>query len=110
MLYNPVLYLAKNNIEINITPVALNESENRFIQDLKQYLEVQSDCFADKELYIIRNKSKTGIGFFEEKGFYPDFIMWLFANDKQYITFIEPHGMVRMSISDSKIETHTKIR
>lgn len=109
-LYNPVLYLAKNNVEINISPVALNESENKFIQDLRDYTKKNKDYFHDKELYIIRNKSKDGIGFFEEKGFYPDFIMWLILSDKQYITFIDPHGARNMSITDDKVSLHTKIK
>ncbi len=109
-LYNPVLYLAKNNKEIVISPVALNESENKFIQDLKKYTTEKISFFSDKEFYIIRNKSKTGIGFFEDKGFYPDFIMWLIVGDKQYITFIDPHGMRNTSIMDSKVEMYSKIK
>lgn len=34
----------------------------------------------DKELYLLRNKSKKGIGFFDALGFYPDFIVWLIAS------------------------------
>ena len=109
-LYNPVLYLAKNNIEINISPVALNESENKFVQDLRKYVQATKTYFEDKELYIIRNKSKKGIGFFEEKGFYPDFIMWMLSGGKQYITFVDPHGARNMSITDDKVDLHTRIK
>lgn len=109
-LYNPVLYLSKNSLMINISPVALNESENKFIQDLRDYTKKNKAYFDDKELYIIRNKSKDGIGFFEEKGFYPDFIMWIILASKQYITFIDPHGARNMSITDDKISLHTKIK
>ncbi|MDR3585278.1 MAG: DEAD/DEAH box helicase family protein [Desulfosporosinus sp.] len=109
-LYSPMLYLAKNNVAITISPVALNESENKFIQDLRDYSKKNKDYFNDKELYIIRNKSKDGIGFFDEKGFYPDFIMWLIWGGKQYITFIDPHGARNMSITDDKVSLHTKIK
>lgn len=109
-LYNPVLYLAKKNVEINVSPVALNESENRFIQDLKKYVDASKAFFLDKELYIIRNKSKKGIGFFEEKGFYPDFIMWMISSGKQYITFVDPHGTRNMSITDDKVGLYTRIK
>lgn len=109
-LYNPILYLAKNNLEISVSPVALNESENQFIKDLKKYVEATESFFLDKELYIIRNKSKKGIGFFEEKGFYPDFIMWMISKGKQYITFVDPHGARNMSIMDDKVELHTRIK
>lgn len=109
-LYNPVLYLAKNSIEINVSPVALNESENKFIQDLRKYVKAANTIFDNKELYIIRNKSKKGIGFFEEKGFYPDFIMWILSGEKQYITFVDPHGARNMSINDDKVDLHNRIK
>lgn len=109
-LYNPVLYLAKNNVKITISPVALNESETKFIKDLRKYVESEKGFFADKELYIIRNKSRKGIGFFQEKGFYPDFIMWMLSSGKQYITFIDPHGARNMSIMDDKVDLHERIK
>ncbi len=34
------------------------------------------------------------MGFFEERGFYPDFILWIVDDQKQRIVFIEPHGML----------------
>jgi hypothetical protein len=109
-LYDPLLYLAKNNVEIVLSPVALNESEANFIKDLRRYLKDNEALFSDKELYIIRNRSKKGIGFFEDSGFYPDFIMWLIVNDKQYITFIDPHGLRQESITSSKISLHKIIK
>ncbi len=110
-LYNPVMYLAKNSIDITISPVPLNESENNFIEALRLYAQREiKTFFADKELYIIRNVSKKGIGFFEKAGFYPDFIMWLVTADKQYITFIEPHGARDISIEDEKVKLYTKIK
>ncbi len=33
------------------------------------------------------------MGFFENEGFYPDFILWIKEDDRQRIIFIEPHGM-----------------
>ena len=109
-LYDPLLYLAKNNVEIVVSPVALNESEAKFIKDLRQHLKDNEALFSDKELYIIRNRSKKGIGFFEDSGFYPDFIMWLIVNGKQYITFIDPHGLRQESITSSKIRLHKSIK
>ena len=45
-------------------------------------------------MYLLRNKSKQGTGFFMNAGFYPDFIMWIVKGKKQWISFIEPHGML----------------
>ncbi len=104
------MYLDKNSIDIAISPVPLNESEVGFIQELRLYAERKQSFFAEKELYIIRNVSKKGIGFFEEAGFYPDFIMWLVTADKQYITFIEPHGARDMSIEDEKVKLFTRVK
>lgn len=115
LMYTPFLYVAATNKEITVSPVALNESEYRFIQNLKEYTDNNSDYFQDKELYIIRNKSKKGIGFFEAKGFYPDFIMWIVGKDAkgidiQYMTFIDPHGMRNTAFTDSKVELSKNIK
>ena len=45
-------------------------------------------------MYLLRNKSKQGTGFFMNAGFYPDFIMWIVKGKQQWISFIEPHGML----------------
>ena len=109
-LYNPLIYVAKNNVEITVSPVALVESEYKFVKDLKEYVIANEAYFKDKELYLIRNKSKKGIGFFESSGFYPDFIMWIISGGKQYITFIDPKGMRNMSINDDKVLLTQKIK
>ena len=109
-LFNPLLYLAKGNIEINVSPVALNQSELRFVNALKKHVSENDDFFKDKKLYLIRNRSRKGIGFFEDKGFFPDFIMWLIAAGKQYINFIDPHGMGREPITSDKVALHKRIK
>jgi hypothetical protein len=50
----------------------------------------------------------TGIGFFEERGFYPDFILWIIDGKKQHIVFVEPHGMLHANayIHDEKARLH----
>ena len=109
-MYNPLLYLAKGNVEIGISPVALNEDELKFVKALQKHISDHATYFADKELYLIRNRSKKGIGFFDDAGFYPDFILWLIADDRQFITFIDPHGMGRESISSSKVGLYARLK
>ena len=60
----------------------------------------------------MRNQSRgRGISFFEEGGFYPDFILWLIIDDQQYITFVDPHGLLRSRIfSDAKVQFSRKIK
>ena len=109
-LYNPYIYLSKENLDIKVMPVALNESEWSFINDLKKYIKMNKSKFNDKEVYVIRNMSKKGIGFFEDNGFFPDFIMWIRTKTKYHMIFIEPHGMSRESINGEKVSLHKKIK
>src|SRR5205085_368803 len=69
--------------------------------------------FADKELYLLRNRSKgRGIGFFEAGNFHPDFILWLVAGGKQYVSFVDPKGLRNLEggITNPKIEFYQAIK
>ena len=60
-------------------------------------------------MFLLRNLSRgSGIGFFEERGFYPDFILWIVNGKEQHIVFIEPHGMVHAEAygNDEKAQLH----
>jgi len=60
---------------------------------------------------LLRNKSKVGIGFFEDGGFYPDFIMWILKDTKQYISFIDPKGIRNLNPNkDPKINFYKSIK
>jgi hypothetical protein len=112
-LYQP-LFHAKKGGRIKIMPVALNESEYTFVAHLSTYCTAQAATFAEKgmELYLLRNQSRgKGIGFFEAGNFYPDFILWILFAGKQYVTFIEPHGLLHGSgQADPKIQFHKRIK
>lgn len=95
---------------IGISPVALNESELQFVKALHKYITSHPADFESKEVYLIRNRSKKGIGFFDDTGFFPDFILWVIVNGKQYITFIDPHGMARESITSSKVGLFKRLK
>lgn len=105
-IYAPLIHIAKATTTIEVMPVHLNEGERDFVLHLQEYAEKNKEFFNGKELYLLRNQSKgRGIGFFEANNFYPDFIMWLVAADKQYVTFIDPKGLRNMSsYSWKKIE------
>ena len=79
-----------------MTPPGLNEGEKRFVKDLKAYwTSHQHNKLADTKIFLLRNQSRgQGLGFFEDRGFYPDFILWIVTSDKQRIVFVEPHGMI----------------
>jgi hypothetical protein len=80
------------------------------VKALHKHITLHTEEFKDKEIYLIRNRSKKGIGFFDDAGFFPDFILWLIADGKQYITFIDPHGMAREPITSSKVALFKRLK
>ena len=77
---------------------------------MRNYIKNNPLKFENEELYIIRNQSKKGLGIFADGDFYPDFILWLVKEEKQYITFIEPHGMAHESIYGAKAQLFKKLK
>ena len=110
-LYNPLIYTNKGMTALSIKPIELNNGEKDFVEDLDSYLKRNSSTYEDTEIYLLRNQSKTGLGFFTEGNFYPDFIMWIIEDTKQYINFIDPKGLVNLNTKDDpKINLSTKIK
>ncbi|HLH79419.1 MAG TPA: DEAD/DEAH box helicase family protein [Chthonomonas sp.] len=112
-LYQPLIYVGDNLIEVK--PVVLeNEGERDFVLDLQKFCESSKgkDFLKGKELYLLRNLSRgRGIGFFEAGNFYPDFILWLLVNGKQYVSFIDPKGLRNLEgPNDPKIRFHQTIK
>lgn len=110
-LYQPLIFIGKNEV-VKVAPVALNEGERDFVKDLKDYHGKDSAFFADKELYLLRNQSRgKGVGFFEAGNFFPDFILWLCADGKQYVAFVDPKGLGRVhGFDDPKVRFHAKVK
>ena len=111
-LYEPVLHVAKES-RIRIAPVSLNKSEFQFLTDLRDYIEREQERLNSEgiEFFLLRNESRgRGIGFFEAGNFYPDFLLWQVRGDRQYLSFIEPHGLQHTGPGDPKIEFHTIIK
>lgn len=109
-LYAPLICLEKSNLEIQVSPVALNTDEMRFVDRLKAYVDNHAAELADKSLYLLRNKSKVGMGFFEAGNFYPDYILWIDTPETQYISFIDPKGLMHIRPDDPKIEFYKTIK
>lgn len=112
-LFQPLFHIRKNG-KIVILPVALNDSEFQFVKDLKDWSDVNAGKLeaTGTELFLLRNLSRgKGVGFFEAGNFHPDFILWMIVDGKQYITFIEPHGLLTGSgIDDPKVQFHKRIK
>ena len=109
-LYAPLICLEKSTLKIQVSPVALNTDEMRFVDYLKTYVDDHTAELADKSLYLLRNKSKVGMGFFEAGNFYPDYILWIDTPETQYISFIDPKGLMHIRPDDPKIEFHKTIK
>ena len=112
-LYQPLLYLDARKYKglVRLKPVGLVKSEKQFIEDLRRYYEDNQDFFKDTRLYLLRNASRKGIGFFESNGFYPDFVLWLVQKDHQYISFIDPKGLRNINgLTHPKIQFYKTIK
>lgn len=109
-LYAPLISVTSNRLQIQISPVSLNEGEKKFVDYLQDYVTTNPPEIQDKSLFLLRNKSKSGIGFFEASNFYPDYILWIDTPTKQYITFIDPKGLLRILPDSPKIKFHQTIK
>lgn len=110
-LYQPLLI--ERGDKVRSDPPGLKESERQFVDDLRAYCRAERDgALADAEVYLLRNLSRgKGIGFFETRGFYPDFILWIKTAHQQRIVFVEPHGMVHAEAyqHDEKARLHESL-
>jgi hypothetical protein len=97
---------------IKISPVALNPGEKRFVSDVRKFFDDnRNGMLANKEIYLLRNESRKGIGFFEASGFYPDFILWVNDGEHQHVTFIDPKGIRNLKgFQDPKIQLYKTLK
>lgn len=111
-LFQPLFHIRRGG-KITILPVSLNESEFQFVSDLKSWCEASQEDLERNgvELFLLRNLSRgKGIGFFEAGNFHPDFILWMLVDGKQYVTFIEPHGLLHEGPGSEKVLFHSRIK
>jgi hypothetical protein len=81
---------------IKISPQGLNEGEERFLKDLRNYLKENRERLDDYHIVLLRNEAREGVGFMLDWGeFYPDFILWIREKNgnRVYIVFVEPKGL-----------------
>ncbi|MEM0201501.1 MAG: DEAD/DEAH box helicase family protein [Candidatus Micrarchaeaceae archaeon] len=108
-LYTPLVVYKEDKEFIKSEPVKLNNGETEFVKKLRDY--INQNQVQDKEIFLLRNLSKRGIGFFQNSSFYPDFIMWIKKENKQFIVFIDPKGIRNLgNFNDEKIQLHKYIK
>ena len=107
-LYLPLLAVSPTDTSWHASPPALVESEKDFVEDLFKYVSEQNGrLLAGKQIFLLRNQSRgKGIGFYDNIGFYPDFILWVATESKQRIVFIEPHGMFYEIIDENNLKVN----
>ncbi len=109
-LFEPLVHFTGNTIEV--TPVALNPGEWRFVLDLMDYCDREPPELAECEVYCLRNISGgRGVTFFEAGNYQPDFIVWICHPDgSQDILFVDPKGIRQLARDDAKIEFFQTIK
>ncbi|MBV2225640.1 MAG: DEAD/DEAH box helicase family protein [Sphingobacterium mizutaii] len=112
-LYKPLIYVGKGYKEkLQVSPIPLDASEKQFLNDLITYVGSNPTSLEGKEVHVLRNQSKKGLGFFTDgNNFYPDFIVWIVEADKQIIKFIDPKGIRNSKgINDPKIQFYKVLK
>ena len=113
-LYQPLLTIDTADTTWRTAPPFLEASEKYFVEDLYSYVcQNGGTSLASKKIFFLRNQSRgKGIGFYQNEGFYPDFILWIAEGVKQRIVFIEPHGMMHEPIHEynPKINLFKRLR
>ncbi len=98
--------------DVSVSPPGLQDSEATFVRQLRDWLRNNPEAIADKDVFLLRNQSRgRGVGFFEDAGFYPDFLLWIKQDQRQRLIFIDPHGMrLNSSPEDEKVQLHQRIK
>ena len=109
--YQPLLY-AGEGCQVTVRPVALDENEKVVVKGLVGLAENGDPCLRRNELYLIRNLTRgRGVSFFDDFGYYPDFIVWLKSADRQHVIFLDPKGLSRFGTRERrKVELHHHIK
>jgi len=108
-LYQPLLAVLQ---DVTISPPPLDDNERAFVDNLRGWLSKNVPTLKSIDVFLLRNQSRgKGIGFFEESGFYPDFILWLKQGKKQRLVFVDPHGLLLDSDpEDGKVQLHRRLK
>jgi hypothetical protein len=94
LLLNPLDYGLR---DISVSPPGLGESESKLVKDLRDFWEQNhaAEQYRHREIFLLRNLPRVGVGFFRRSGFYPDFILWVKdrVGKRMRVQFLEPHGL-----------------
>lgn len=104
-LYTPLIIWKKGKEKIESFPTKLNKGETDFLRHFREFLRNEGKMLSGYEIFLLRNLSRRGIGFFLNAGFYPDFIIWVNSTNKQHLIFVDPKGIRNTgNFNDDKIQ------
>jgi hypothetical protein len=111
-LYQPLLAKYEQDTFIETHPVGLNDGEHKFVERLTAHVKLHEDLFEKKQIILLRNLAKTGVGFYDVINFYPDFILWIIDGTTQHLIFVDPKGLGLgiHTLKDKKIQLCKKIK
>lgn len=104
--YIPVIY-QHDKSPVTVQPLPLNKGEKQTVEELMAL--VGKPPITDFELYLMRNASRSGTGFYGKDAYYPDFICWLIGQDETHMIFLDPKGLVHGD-HQAKIDLHHSIK
>ena len=95
--YRPLLYADGRDRVVTVRPVPLNPDECMFVSGLESLIRSDGSAWPPgRELFLIRNLTRgRGVSFFDDFGYYPDFIVWLKDGGLQHMLFLDPKGLSR---------------
>ncbi len=98
-LYSPLLLdpESRGMGELRISPAGLLDRERKLLENIYAFWASHrmDRQMKQREVYILRNLPRVGIGFFRQSGFFPDFVFWIRNRQTKavHLRFLESHGM-----------------
>ena len=108
--YLPLLY-ATNERVVTVQPVPLDMNEKRVVEQMALLATGADASLRGQELFLIRNETGgRGVSFFDDFGYYPDFIAWMKDDTSQHVLFLDPKGLGRFGGRERrKVELHRNV-
>jgi len=108
--YRPLLY-ARGERAVTVQPTPLDLHEKRVVEQLAGLAMRGDPSLQGRELFLIRNQARgRGVSFFDDFGYYPDFIAWLKDAASQHVLFLDPKGLSRFGGRERrKVRLHRAI-
>jgi hypothetical protein len=98
-LYSPLLLdpASRGVGELRVSPPGLLDRERKLLEGIYEFWQshrMDADM-KEREVYILRNLPRVGLGFFRQSGFFPDFVLWIRNRSTKavHLRFLESHGM-----------------